>query len=34
MFPFGLISGAYAAGTYRDAERFNPARRQAGRVVN
>jgi hypothetical protein len=35
MFPFCLVSGAYATGTYRSARRFRPGRRgmQAG-VVN
>jgi hypothetical protein len=35
MFPFCLVSGAYATGTYRNARRFTTGRRgmQAG-VVN
>jgi hypothetical protein len=35
MFPFCLVSGAYAAGTYRKATRFNvPGHTFAAGVVN
>jgi hypothetical protein len=35
MFPFGLVSGAYATGTYRAARRFRPgARSMPDGVVN
>jgi hypothetical protein len=35
MFPFCLVSGAYAAGTYRRAARFNvPCHTGFASVVN